>query len=130
MSGEINQERVNDRAKLIMHRMVARRLGQDPGLLTHAREALEARSSRMPGRDFTNEWEVLLAAPLAELRRKLTSRQEDMSRLRLSSPFMMVADLGLDDVPLRRRIWRLAKRGVLRHPPPGVEEEAYAHPSP
>lgn len=114
MTGTINQERVNDRAKLLMHRLVARRLGRDPELLGHAQQALNARARRMPDREFSRDWETLLASPISELRRKLTSRQEEMARLRLSSPFMLVPHLGLDEVHLRRRIWRLAKRGALR----------------
>lgn len=130
MSSQINQERVNDRAKLIMHRMVARELARDPGLLARARNALRKRSVRMPERDFTSEWEKLLSSSIDELRRKLTSREEDMARLRLSSPFMMVTSLGLDDVPLRRRIWRLAKRGLERQTPLHVAEETIVTPSP
>lgn len=130
MSNQINQERVNDRAKLIMHRMVARELARDPGLLSHARNALRKRSVRMPEREFTGEWEELLSSQIDELRRKLTSREESMTRLRLSSPFMMVTSLGLDDVPLRRRIWRLAKRGLERQAPLHVEKQACVAPSP
>lgn len=62
MSSEINQERVNDHAKLILHRLVARELGRDPSLLLRARDALQARAARMPGREFTSEWEKLLSS--------------------------------------------------------------------
>lgn len=112
MSSQINQEQINDRAKLIMQRMVARELTCDPALVVRARAALYARAERMPEREFTGEWAKLLSGSIRELRRKLTSREREMARLRLSSPFIMVSGLGLDDVPLRRRIWRLAKRGL------------------
>lgn len=107
---QAHQEQTNDRAKLIMHRLVARELASDPDLLNRARDYHRARSVQMPGRDFNHDWEELLAIPVPDLRRRLTCRSEEMVRLRLSSPFTAVSSLGLDDIPLRRRIWRMARR--------------------
>ena len=40
MSGQINRERVNDTAKLMMHRLIARMIGRDPTLVERARISL------------------------------------------------------------------------------------------
>jgi hypothetical protein len=44
------------------------------------------------------------------LRRRLTRRDEGMTRLRLSSPFVLADGIDVTDQTLRRRIWRAAKR--------------------
>ncbi len=111
-----DQEQINDRAKLIMHRLLARELARDANLVVRAREFLRQRAMRMPEREFTREWEQILSLPLAELRRALTGRSEEMARLRLSSPFPVVSRLGLNEIPLRRRIWRMARRSLERSP--------------
>jgi hypothetical protein len=36
MGSQINKERVNDTAKLMMHRLVARKIGRDPSLVEKA----------------------------------------------------------------------------------------------
>ncbi|BCB21870.1 hypothetical protein [Bosea sp. ANAM02] len=123
-----NRERINDRAKLIMHRLVARELARDPALVNRARDYLRARAFQLPGRDTTLEREKLLSLPASVLRRKLTCRSEDMVRLRLSSPFMVVSSLGLDDIPLRRRIWRMARRMRDPGPPSSVYSGPLAGP--
>ena len=123
-----NQERINDRAKLIMHRLVARELVRDPTLVSRARDYLRARALQLPGRDFSQEWEELLALPAPALRRQLTCRSEEMARLRLSSPFMVVTGLGLDDIRLRRRIWRMARRMSEPEPPSSVDSGPRAGP--
>lgn len=109
MDGEVNREAVNDRAKLLMHRIVARRVSRDPSLVADAVRALSRAEARDPGRGYHAEWRSLLALPLAELRRILTRRDERMVWLRLSSPFMVLPGIDLTDPGLRRRIWRLAR---------------------
>jgi hypothetical protein len=107
---------------------VARELARDPDLLNRARDCHRARSLQMPGRDFNHEWEELLALPVPELRRRLTCRSHKMVRLRLSSPFAAVSSLGLDDPPLRRRIWRMARR--MRKSGPPSSEDPVPRPGP
>ncbi|MDP6774021.1 MAG: hypothetical protein QGI63_07100 [Rhodospirillales bacterium] len=106
----VNAERVNDRAKLMIHRMVARRMASDPGLVDRARAVLSrARTAGQPYEHIA-EWEDLLAREPAELRRIICARSDNMDRLRASSPFAPVA--GVEDPDLRRRIWRMARRGM------------------
>ena len=100
-----NAEAVNDRAKLLHHRLVARGLRQRPELLTEARQML----SRLTGDDL-REWEALLRQPLDQVCAVIIGRSSDAYRLRLSSPFRFVPELSITDEPLRRRLWRLARR--------------------
>jgi len=56
------------------------------------------------------EWNALLRLPVRQIRTLLTSRDVDMYRLRLSSPFALVDGFGFADQTLRRRIYKAAKR--------------------
>lgn len=104
---EPNAEAVNDRAKLTMHRIIARAVSREPGIVDRAMMVNETRSG-----DFKDEWREILAEPLEEIRRLLTERSERMTRLRLSSPFTTIVDL--TNERLRRRIWRSARRALRR----------------
>jgi hypothetical protein len=110
MSVELNQEYVNDTAKLMMHRLIARAIGRDPSLVEKAKVSLERSSQHFEGYLFVCEWSELLEQPLSEIRRLLTSRSERMTRLRLSSPFILAEGINFGNTALRRRIWRAAKR--------------------
>jgi hypothetical protein len=48
--------------------------------------------------------------PVPEIRHRLASRREDMTRLRLSSPFVLADGIDFEEEALRHRIWRAAKR--------------------
>ncbi len=114
MNREPNQEIVNDTAKLMMHRLVARYLAHDPSLINRARISHRRNSARFPDRTFVREWDELLALPPDRLRGKLTSRHPDMRRLRLSSPFVVAEGVDFTDPLLRLRIRRAAKRVAER----------------
>jgi hypothetical protein len=114
MDTPLNQETVNDTAKLIMHRLIARLLARDPMLVDRAKVSLARISVHFPDRSFVAEWEELLRLPSRELRALLTSRNQDMKRLRLSSPFTTAEGVDFSDQTLRRRIRRAAKRIVVR----------------
>ena len=111
-ASSLNQETVNDTAKLMMHRLIARLLVRDPLLLDRARVSLDQMSVLFPDRSFVVELEELLRLPPRQLRVLLTSRNQHMRRLRLSSPFLTAVDFR--DQNLRRRIRRAAKRIVAR----------------
>jgi len=110
MTRSVNQEIVNDTTKLLMHRLVARLLARDPELVECARRSLAATARRFPERTFVREWESLLLLPVSSLRKLLISRDEDMRRLRLSSPFVIAEGVDFTDLALRRKIMRAAKR--------------------
>ena len=113
-NAHIDAEAVNDRAKLILHRLAARRLARAPETLDLARAEIAARRARdASGRaEFLDEWDALLAAGPAVVRRKLVERTETMRRLRLSTPFALLA--GMTDPDFRRRVWRRARAGLVR----------------
>ena len=110
MSVELNQEHVNDTAKLMIHRLIARAISRDPSLVEKAKVSLDRSSQHFEGYSFVREWSELLDHPPSELRRLLVSRSERMTRLRLSSPFVLAEGIDFGNTALRRRIWRAAKR--------------------
>lgn len=55
MRPEVNREVVNDRAKLMIHRLVARRLARDPGILDSAKIAVMRLEADYPERAFVSE---------------------------------------------------------------------------
>jgi hypothetical protein len=114
MDVRVNQETVNDAAKLMMHRLIARRLGRDPSLIEGARIAQAKIAARFTDRPFVREWDELLMLPAATLRRKLVSRVSDMVRLRISSPFLVADGVDFTDYDLRLRIRRAARRVAER----------------
>jgi hypothetical protein len=109
-----NEEVVNDTAKLIMHRLIARSLARDPSLVDRAKSSLAKISARFPDRSFVADWEELLGLPTSRLRILLTHRGQRMKRLRLSSPFVTAEGVDFRDEGLRRRIRRAAKRITAR----------------
>ncbi len=106
----VNAEAVNDRAKLMIHRLLARRLPTEPEIVEKAREAVSRAKAAGAPYGFLEEWQDLLSCDPAELRRAITSRSDRMTRLRISSPFALLADV--KDPELRRRIWRKAREGL------------------
>ena len=104
------QERVNDTAKLMMHRLVARAIGRDPSLVERAKAELRGPS----GYSNVQDWNDILSRPTIEIRRLLTRRDENMTRLRLSSPFVLADGVDFTDQKLRHRIWRAAKHALPR----------------
>ena len=104
----MNRESVNDRAKLILHRLVARRLRANPLLLDEARTRLQ--SVEGPAPDYVVEWTRVLERPTEDVAKLIGSRSEQMTHLRVSSPFRLPA--GFDDETWRRRVWKKAKLGA------------------
>lgn len=107
MSSAVNKESVNDRAKLIMHRLIARCLARNPALVEQARDLMQRRLANTSALHCAAEWDHLLSLSPAHVRRAIVSRGPEMERLRLSSPLPSV--VGFRDEALRRRIWRKAK---------------------
>jgi hypothetical protein len=116
MSIELNQEYVNDTAKLMIHRLIARAISRDPSLVQKAKVSLDRSSQHFEGYSFLREWSELLDLPPSEVRRLLASRSERMMRLRLSSPFILAEGIDFGNTALRRRIWRAAKRVAQASP--------------
>lgn len=114
MLDDLNAEDINDRAKLLAHRLVARRLASDPSIIERARQILSDQRAQGRGYAFIDEWEHLLDLGPERLRRLITERSETMTRLRTSSPLGIASGMFSGDEALRRRIRRKAKEGLLR----------------
>ena len=104
----VNRESVNDRAKLILHRLVARRLRANPSLLDDARTRLH--SVEEPAPDYVVEWARVLEQPAEDVAKLIGSRSDKMTHLRVSSPFRLPEVI--DDETWRRRVWKKAKLGA------------------
>ena len=104
----VNRETVNDRAKLILHRLVAHSLRANPALLDEARARLQ--SLEGPAPDYVIQWARVLDRPAEEVAELIGSRSEHMTHLRVSSPFRLPE--GFDDEAWRRRVWKKAKLGA------------------
>jgi hypothetical protein len=109
-----NPELVNDRAKLLYHRLVARRLRHRPSLVARAKDVVSKPPFADSGRQIIEEWRRLLNGPAPSLIDALIGRSAESRRLRLNSPFPFVDELKIDDEELRRRLWRVAKRAFAR----------------
>jgi hypothetical protein len=114
MDVAINQETVNDTAKLMLHRLISREIRRDPSLIQRAKASNARIADRYAGSSFVREWDELLNLPPSVLRAKLTSRTSDMVRLRASSPFVLAEGVDFTDYDFRLRIRRAAKRIALR----------------
>jgi hypothetical protein len=104
----VNRESVNDRAKLILHRLVARSLRANPALLEDARTRLQSIAGPAP--DYVIQWARVLDRSAEDVADLIGSRSELMTHLRVSSPFRLPE--GLDDEAWRRRVWKKAKLGA------------------
>ena len=104
----LNRESVNDRAKLILHRLVARRLRANPALLEDARTRLQSLAGPAP--DYVIQWARVLDRSAEDVADLIGSRSEQMTHLRVSSPFRLPE--GFDDEAWRRRVWKKAKLGA------------------
>jgi hypothetical protein len=104
----MHREIVNDRLKLMYHRLVVRRLTHDSSLIDDARKVVAQWRAQPEGKTFVGEWESLLSQPPDCICRLISSRSQDATRLRLSSPFPHVERLQVGDEATRRRMWRKA----------------------
>jgi len=114
MGRPVNRETVNDTAKLIMHRLIARELARDPTLVERARIQLGRMAARFPDRSFVHDWEAVLRRPTSEIAAVLTRRNQEARWLRLSSPFILADGVDFKNEALRRRIGQAARRIATR----------------
>ncbi len=114
MDARVNEGLVGDTAKLMMHRLVARTIRRDPSLVAAAKDAQAAQARRFEGAPFLAEWDALLALPAGELAGRLVSRDAEMTRLRITSPFYLAEGVDFAGYALRLRIRRAARRIARR----------------
>ena len=100
-------EAVNDRARLVRHRLVARRMRDVPGILERARENAKAMGATPEGA----AWRRILAGSAARVADEVRAKTQEMDRLRIASP-LTAADPLLRDATIRTRV-RAAARRIL-----------------
>jgi hypothetical protein len=103
-----NREYINDTVKLMMHRLIARAILHDPSLVERAKNTLAKNAKHYPGYAFLGDWQNLLSRDPSEVRHQIVRRDEEMTRMRVSSPLQEVLDLGNEG--FRRRLMKAAKR--------------------
>jgi hypothetical protein len=85
-----SSHRLLDARSLAMHAVIARKIEQDPSLLSIAKRNIERWSARRPpGRHtgWLQEWSKLLEEPWPRVAALITDTHERATRLRQSSPF-------------------------------------------
>ena len=107
----VNAHFVGERARLIMHRMIARQIGSDPSLIERARVHVEAAVAEAAEISYLVGWQRLLAMDIPTIRRRITERNEEMQEMRHCSPLSVLVDF--KDIEFRRRIWRKARMGAV-----------------
>jgi hypothetical protein len=114
MSDGLNEGVVGDTAKLMMHRLIARKLRRDLSLVEQAKLAKCPSSPPVRRLALRARVAVLLALPVSQLASRLISRDREMARLRNSSPFFLAQDVHFGDYDTRIRLRRAARRIVER----------------
>lgn len=111
----VHREQINDRGKLLFHRLVARRLKHEPELIETAREYI-LRYSHEDGGKYPAllEWDDILRQDVGSVCRLIVGRDANLNRLRLSSPFAFMPEFTIRDEAARRKLWRIAKKGLVR----------------
>ncbi|QFT99996.1 hypothetical protein FIU85_21930 (plasmid) [Roseovarius sp. THAF8] len=102
-----NVEMVNDRAKLLIHRIHARLIRQDASLIEGAKRRL-AENPRYHPEDRA-AWARVLDQDPDDVARQIVVRSEEWRRLRSMTPLMLPEPY--KDIDTRRKFWRLAKKG-------------------
>lgn len=110
-------EMVNDRMKLMMDRLIARRISRDPELVRRAhQDLLEDRNAA--GADaqwWMDEWLEVLEKGNDHVRQFICSRSEYARQMANASPLYSMNAVGdmFHDLALRRRILNKARQGLI-----------------
>jgi hypothetical protein len=80
----VNAEQVNDRAKLLMHRLIACHLRRDSGSLTQVCACLDGAGANVPA--YVEELKAILQNDVDMVSCRPTERSPGMTRLKRSSP--------------------------------------------
>lgn len=107
----MHQEQRNDRVKLAHHRLVARALARNPALLDEARAVVAAWQAEAGHPAYVDDWAALLARPASVVRREITRRSPEATRLRLSSPFALTPTKVMSAEQIDR-LWKTVGRAL------------------
>ena len=81
-----SDHQLHDLKSLYAHRLIARKLKENPKLLQKAKDNLEI-AMKVADIDAFKEWEVVLRAPLSKICEFMVRSSETATRMRQSSPF-------------------------------------------
>jgi hypothetical protein len=112
-------ELVNDRMKLIMDRLIARRIRRDPELVQRAYDWLcETRAAAGDKPQWwMDEWLEVLGRGDDEVRSFIVSRDQYARQMANASPLYCEPAIGdmFHDLQLRKRILSKARNGLILH---------------
>jgi hypothetical protein len=117
-----NAEDINDRMKLLMHRVIAYKIRHEPEVIDRARVVLQQMVANGYDEYFTRYWSNLLDQPISVICHEIGLQSEKMTSLRCASP-LPVASGYFTDEQVRRRMFRKSKKSLKQ---PLTEEAAYA----
>ena len=80
----MHREIVNDRLKLMYHRLLVRRLAHDCSLIDDARKVVAQWQAQPERKTFVGEWESPLSQPPDRICRVISSRSQDASLVYVS----------------------------------------------
>jgi hypothetical protein len=83
---EMHHTRIEERS-IVLHRVIAKRISENPALLDVARQNLRRWIRKGGERPYWNEWKKLIEGPLEEIVAFMVSPVEKARWLRQSSPF-------------------------------------------
>jgi GNAT superfamily N-acetyltransferase len=107
------EDGINNRLTLAHHRIVARALRSDPGLVDEARGVVDAWKAHSRDPPFVGSWESLLAGSTEALQQVMVADDVEAADLRRTSPFVLVSALILDHERVQK-LWRIAAGHATR----------------
>jgi hypothetical protein len=109
----VNAHDVLDRQRLMAHRMAARKLATDPGLLDRAVALIDAwEAEEPPAPVYRVEWRRVIAMGADEVRRRVVKRDDATTAWLTDSPLTIASGLFRNEA-VRRRLYRKARQGLL-----------------
>lgn len=109
----MKRDRVNTRLCLAHHRLVAGELRQGTGLVDEAKAVVQVWKGAAFRPTFVAEWDGLLSAPVAVVRREIVRTTPEAERLRGTSPFALIPRQFLSSARIRK-LWLSAAGHAIR----------------
>lgn len=107
------EDHLNKRLAHAHHRVVARALKNDPGLIDEARRVVDAWKAQSSDHPFVGAWEGLLTGSIQAMQWTMVANDAGAAALRCTSPFVLVPSLILDHERVGK-LWRIATGHATR----------------
>lgn len=111
---ELNSDAVFDRYCLIVHRVIARLIVNDEGIVSRYRQRLIDMNEENRGADgpVIDRWIAILEQPIEAIRRDIVRRGDEWDKLRRYSGLLEYVNPRVDRQQITK-IWRLARMGLM-----------------